>query len=253
MDAQLEPKDPDLKAAQIEKLRAETEKLKAEKTKLDQETAAVPLQAKGSNWTELIKVLCAIVLGIGGVITAGGSYFVARNQVELAEIKAVQADQKAKTAEIEAAKAIADANNAAKLRDAARKEEADATKSVQELRRSLVELTSKVQIENPDLLKRQLVYIQFKGNLSRLLINELRQVLEVQKFSAPGAERVAGEYEGVVKYFRPQEEQAAASLVKVTEAFFLSKGCPIKLSAIHVNTTTDAPPLELWLSHSCKQ
>lgn len=253
MAAQPGPEDPDLKAAQIEKLRAETEKLKAEKTKLEQEAAAVPRQARGSYWSEAIKILGAIVLGIGGVVTAGGSYFVARNQVDLAEIKSSQANEKAKIAESTAAAAAAEATAAVKLRDAARKEEADAAKSVQELRNSLAELTSKVQTANPDLLKRRLVYIQFQGDLSRSLINELRKTLETQSYSAPGAERLAGEYKGLVKYFRPEDEQAAASLLKSTEAFFLSKRCPIQLRAIQAQAAITAPPLELWLSHSCKQ
>jgi hypothetical protein len=246
------PEDPDLKAAQIEKLRAETEKLKAEKTKLEQEAAALPRQNRGSYWSEVIKILGAIVLGVGGVVTAGGSYFVARNQVEIAEIKSSQAIEKARIAESTAAAAEVEATNAVNLRDVARKQEADAAKSIQELRNSLAELTSQVQTANPDLLKRRLVYIQFQGDLSRSLINELRKNLENQSYSAPGAERVAGEYKALVKYFHPEDEQAAASLIKFTEAFFLSKGCPLHLRAIQAQAAMTTPALELWLPHSCK-
>ncbi|MFD2645228.1 hypothetical protein [Pseudomonas japonica] len=253
MTTPLGPEDPELKLAQINKLHAETEKLKAEKLKLEQEAAAVPRQARGSYWSEVIKILCAIVLGIGGVVTAGGSYFVARNQVELAEIKSSQADEKARAAESVAVRAKAEAAAAVNLRDTARREEAEAAKSVKELRDSLAELTSKVQSENPGLLKRQLVYIQFQGDLSRALINELRQSLEAKGLSAPGAERLAAPYKNLVKYFRPEEEKSAALLAKATEEFFMSKGCSVKLRAVEAKTEVAAPPLELWLSHSCKQ
>ncbi|MBV4507279.1 hypothetical protein HU751_020835 [Pseudomonas sp. BW13M1] len=245
--------DPALKAVQIEKLRAETEKLRAEKTKLEQEAAAVPRQNRGAYWSEVIKILGAIVLGIGGAITAGGSLFVAKAQVELAETKSSQASEKARVAETTAATAKAEADSAVKLRDEARKQEADAARSVQELRNSLAELTSQVKKENPALLKRRLVYIQFQGGLSRSLINELRKSLEAQNYSAPGAERLAGEYNPLVKYFHPKDEQDAVALLKSTEAFFLSKGCPIQLRAVQAQAATTTPSLELWLSHSCKQ
>nr|WP_315234439.1 hypothetical protein [uncultured Albidiferax sp.] len=245
--------DPDLKAAQIEKLRAETAKLSAEKKKIEEEAAVVPRIATGSHWSEVIKVVGAIVLGIGGFVTAAGSYFVARNQVELAELKSTNAAERAKAAEAAASAASASVAAAVKLRDEARKDEAEAIKNTAELRKSLAEVTATVQTAKPDLLKRRLVYIQFQGSLQRPVVDELRKALESQSFSAPGAERLGGDYQSLVKFFRTEDEAAAASLMKSTQDFFASKGCPVQLRIVQAKAAATAPPLELWLAHSCKQ
>ena len=247
------PEDPELKSAQIAKLLAEADKLRAEKAKLEQEAAAVPRQTRGSYWSEVIKVLGAIVLGVGGVVTAGGSYFVARNQVELAELKSAQATERTKAADSAASAASAAAAAAVRLRDTARKEQAEAERSVQELRDTLAALTAKVQASRPELVRRRLVYVQFQGSLDRTLINELRTTLEGASYSAPGAERLSGDYRSMVKYFRPEDASDAAALQKVTEDFFAAKGCPIQLRTIQAQASTTAPPLEIWLSHACKR
>lgn len=62
-----------------------------------------------------------------------------------------------------------------------------------------------------------------------------------------------GEYKALVKYFHSVDEKTTVSLLKSTEAFFLAKGCPIQLHAVQAQASTTTPPLELWLSHSCKQ
>ena len=245
--------DPDLKAAQIEKLRAETAKLGAEKQKLEAEASAVPRVATGSYWSEVVKILGAIVLGIGGFVTAVGSYFVARHQVELAELKSSQAIEKAKSAESAASAASAAEANAVKRRDEARREEAVAVKNAEELRKFLAEQTAQVQAARPELLKRRLVYVQFQGSLNRTVINELRTSLEARGYSAPGAERREGDYRNLVKYFRTEDGEAAAALAKLTEQFFDSKGCPIQLSSVQAKAASATPPLELWIAHSCKQ
>jgi hypothetical protein len=243
--------DPDLKSAQIEKLRAETAKLAAEKTKLEAEAAAVPRVTTGSFWSEVVKVVGAIVLGIGGFVTAVGSFFVARNQVELAEIKSAQAVEKAKIAESAASAASAAEANAIRRRDSALKEEAAALKNAEELRKFLAEQTAQVRAATPDLLRRRLVYVQFQGSLSRAVVNELRTSIEARGFSAPGAERREGDYRNLVKYFRPEDAEAAAALAKATELFFESKGCPIQLSSVSAKAASSTPPLELWISHTC--
>lgn len=244
--------DPELKAAQLDKLRAETAKLNAERNKLDEEAQAVPRVATGSYWSEVIKVLGAVVLGVGGFVTAAGSYFVAKNQVELAELKSAYANEKSKAAEAAAAAASAAAASAVRLRDEARKDEAEAARNTDELRKSLTDLTAQIQAAKPELLKRRLVYIQFQGSLSRALINDLRQSLDGQGFSAPGAERIGSDYASVVKFFRPEDEQAAALLLKSTQDFFASKGCPVQLRAVQARAPATTPPLELWLAHACK-
>ena len=243
--------DPDLKAAQIEKLHAETAKLLAEQKKLEADTAAVPRIATGSYWSEVVKIVGAIVLGIGGFVTGVGSYFVAKNQVELAELKSTHAGERAKNAELAASAASEAEANAIKRRDDARKEEAAAVKNADELRKFLAEQTARIQTTKPELLKQRLVYVQFQGSLNRALVNELRLTLETSGYSAPGAERRDGDYRNLVKFFRKDDEVPAAKLSKLTEEFFQSKGCPIQLSTVEAKATSTSPPLELWLAHSC--
>jgi hypothetical protein len=243
--------DPDLKAAQINKLRAETDKLTAEKKKLEAEAVAVPRVATGSYWSEVVKIVGAVVLGIGGFVTAVGSYFVAKNQVELAELKSAHAVEKARAAEAAASAASAAEASAIRRRDDARKEEAIALKNADELRKALAEQTSQVQTARPELLKRRLVYVQFQGSLSRTLVNELRTSIEARGYSAPGAERLEGDYRNLVKFFRAEDGDAATTLVKLTEQFFEAKGCPIRLVPVQAKAASAAPPLELWIAHSC--
>ena len=245
--------NPDLTAAQIDKLRAETAKLNAEKKKLEEEALVVPRVATGSYWSEVVKIVGAVVLGIGGFVTAIGSFFVARNQVEVAELKSTYAIEKAKSAESAASAASAAAVAAVKIRDQARKEEAEAAKNAEELRKSLAELTARIQASRPELLKRRLVYIQFQGTLSRSIINDLRKSLEATGFSAPGAERIGSDYQSLIKFFRPEDDQAAAALLKSTQEFFASNGCPIQMRVVQAKAAVASPPLELWLAHSCKQ
>lgn len=253
MATQPPSENPDLTAAQIDKLRAETAKLVAEKKKIEEEAIAVPRIATGSYWSEVVKIVGAVVLGGGGFVTAVSSIFVARNQVEVAELKSTYATEKAKSAESAASAATAAAAAAVKLRDDARKEEAEAAKNAGELRKSLAELTAQIQAAKPDILKRRLVYIQFQGSLNRSLINDLRNSLEATGFTAPGAERIGSDYQSLIKFFRPEDEQSAASLLKSTQDFFASKGCPIQLRVVQVKAAAASPSLELWLAHSCKQ
>lgn len=253
MATQPPSENADLTAAQIDKLRAETAKLAAEKKKLEEEALVVPRIATGSYWSEVVKVVGAVVLGIGGVVTAIGSIFVAIYQVELAEVKSMHAIEKTKSAESAASAASAAAVAAVKLRDQARKEEAEAAKNAEELRKSLAELTAQIQASKPELLKRRLVYIQFQGSLSRSIINDLRKALEATGFSSPGAERIGSDYQSLIKFFRPEDEQAAAALLKSTQDFFASNGCPVQLRVVQAKAAVGSPPLELWLAHSCRQ
>lgn len=244
--------DPEHKSAQLAKLHAETAKLGAEKQKLDAETKAASRIANGSYWSEAVKILGAVVLGLGGFVTAAGSYFVARNQVELAELKASNANEKLKSAESAAAAAKDAEAKANARRDEARKEEAAALKNAEELRAVLAKQTAQVQAAKPELLERRLVYIQFQGSLNRSLINELRTSLEAKGYSTPGAERREDDYRNQVKFFREEDAEAATALARSTEQFFASKNCPIQISPMKAKSASTSPPLELWIAHSCK-
>lgn len=241
----------DLEVAQLEKTRAEADKLKAERTKIEQEAAAIQAQSRGAFWSEALKITGAVVIGIGGFVTALGGIMTARTQFELAELKANIASEKLKAAESAASAASRAASDALELRGKALAERDDAAKAAQELRTNLAVLTTKAQEARPDLVKSRLVYIQFRGSLTRALIDELRRALQPHNFNAPGAERLGGDYEAQVKYFRPEDRSDAERLLKLTGDFFADKGCPIHLRLNEAKATASSPPLELWLPHSC--
>lgn len=232
--------DDQLKQAQVEKTLAEA-------TKLKREGEATSKQAQSAFWSDLLKLLAGIILGIGGVVAAVTQY-------EVAELKAKAAKQE--LAQAEKAKAEADAmtKEALAKRDAARRELQEAEQAVKELKASLTQQTNELQSAKPELLKSRLAYIQYSGDISRNLINELRLFLQEEKFNAPGAERVAGEYQNTVKYFKPSDSADADRLAKAVEDFFAKQGCPLKLRLVPAATATgQASPLEVWLSLSCKK
>jgi hypothetical protein len=90
-----------LKLAQIEKTRAES-------AKIERETQAVGNQVRTGLWSEIVKVLAGVVLGIGGVM-------VAFTQYEVGELKArIAKDElsRAQAAKEDAEKATAAAQRA---------------------------------------------------------------------------------------------------------------------------------------------
>src|ERR1700712_4946500 len=104
--------DDRLKRAQVErtlaeigKLRRETdavelqmEKTRAEARKTLSEAAAVDRNIRGAEWTEPLKLLAAVILGIGGAVAAFTQY-------EVAELRAKQANGETMKAEAAAASA----------------------------------------------------------------------------------------------------------------------------------------------------
>ena len=190
-----------------------------------------------------------------------GAYVVAYTQYEVSELKAKIAKEDLSRAQVaksaaESAQSAAEAAASAAIakKDAAVKEQRDAEAAVAELKATLTQTTNALKAATPEGLKTQLVYIQFRGDLNRELINELRTSLASKAFNAPGAERVAGEYQNLIKYFKDTESGDAERLVTAVESFFSLKGCPLKMRAILATTTTvKDPPLEIWLAHKCSR
>jgi Tfp pilus assembly major pilin PilA len=237
--------DDQLKQAQIAKTHAET-------SKLAQEAEAVSKNVRSGFWSETIKILGGVVLGIGG-------FFAAHSQYELSELKAKMANEvlaKAQGATALAVQARLAAETAAAAamakRDVALREQRDAEAAVAELKVTLTKTDSALQTATPGASKGRLAFIQFRGELKRDLINQLRLSLAEKSFDAPGAERVGGDYQNLVKYFKPTDSGDAERLASAVESFFAAKGCPIKLRAVSASATAVAnPPLEVWLTLKC--
>ena len=231
--------DDRLKLAQIDKAQAESRKLV-------READAAPRQLRAAFWSEAIKIVGGVVLGIGGIVSAVTQY-------QVAEYKSTIARMELREAENVKAAAIAAANDAVARRDAAIREREDAERAIQELKTALTRTTSAMRAATPELVKSRLAYIQFRGDLSRGVVDDLRQALLESAFSAPGAERVAGEYQNIVKYFSQQDAADAERLARAVEAFFTSRGCPLAMRVVPAGAPTGpTPPLEVWLAHSCK-
>jgi len=230
--------DDRLKQAQIDKTSAETRKL-------EKEADAVDLQVRSDFWSEAIKILGGVVLGIGGVV-------VGYTQYEVGELKAKVAKEDLARAQTAVAEAESAASAAFAKRDIAVREQKDAEIATAEFKSSLTATNSALKAAKPAEVKARLTYIQFRGDLSRDLINELRVSLAGKAFNAPGSERVAGDYQNLVKYFNGTESGDGEQLAAAVEAFFSAKGCPLKMRVVPaVSTTIKNPPLEVWLSHKC--
>lgn len=236
--------DVRIKSAQLEKINAETEKLRTDKRKIELEMETAAKQAGFSYWAEIIKITGAVILGLGGFITAASSLAVSWQKVDQAKDEFKKAQAEIQEANKIKAKVIAESNDAIRARDLASKEAADKKKEVEEYKRFLN--------ANKNIPEGKLVYVQFQGGLQRQLINELRQSLNTKGYSAPGAERLAGKYSSTVKYFHESDKAAADKLVHDTEAFFAAKRCPVKLSSQKSQSPAGYTAMELWLSHTCK-
>jgi hypothetical protein len=230
--------DDQLKKAQIEKTAAEA-------AKLSREAESLKNPGWGHFWSETVKILGGVILGIGGVV-------VAYTQYEVGELKAKAAKDELARAVGARSDAEAATRAAEARRDAAIREQKDAEAAVAELKKSLAQTSSALTAAAPGQVKSRLAYIQFRGEMSREVINELRAALSKKLFNAPGAERVAGEYQNLVKYFRPGENADADELSAAVEAFFAARGCPVKMRVVPATTSTvQSPPLEVWLAHKC--
>jgi hypothetical protein len=100
-----------------------------------------------------------------------------------------------------------------------------------------------------------LLYIQFQGQITRELINELRRVHQEEGLAAPAAERVAGDYKSTVRYFHDDDRTKAEAVAERSKRFFQEKNCPLSVGVEPVTSSRSKVPagqLELWINHSCR-
>ncbi|MFM2054523.1 MAG: hypothetical protein RL456_2560 [Pseudomonadota bacterium] len=230
--------DDQLKTAQIRKLEAEAEKLR-------EEANGARRAIHTGNLSEGIKILAGIVIGLGG-------FFAARTQFEVAEMRASIAKEKIASAEAAMSRARDEASVAADLRDRAMREKAEADASVQQLRVTLADLDTRVRQAQPGIVAARLVYVQFQGGVSRAKIDEFRKRLAAAGYDAPGAERVAGDYRPMVKYFSSADAAIARKLAETAEKFLGDMSCPMKLLVVEATSAKAGSPLELWLPVQCR-
>jgi hypothetical protein len=101
-----------------------------------------------------------------------------------------------------------------------------------------------------------LLYIQFQGEITRELINELRQLHQNDGLAAPAAERLGGDYRSAVRYFHEDDRAKAAAVAERSTRFFQEKNCPLAIGVEPVTSLRSRVPLgqlELWISHSCRR
>lgn len=252
IDEEARRADIDLKVAQAKKAIAEAESL----------TATLQTKKKSKknvNWQEMVKTVGATILGMGGIVAAFTQHQIAQKDAQIAQIKIATAEQQLEVKRQEIDQAIEELKAVSDKREIVEKELIDAENEKNEAKLALKQyqielenLTAKVVQEKPELVKEHLIYIQFRGSLARTLINQLRNELKIQGFNNPGAERIAGEYRSIVKYFSDSDAIPAEELAQATEAFFAQKGCPLTIEVIRARTKSgSASAVEMWLDHSC--
>jgi hypothetical protein len=99
-----------------------------------------------------------------------------------------------------------------------------------------------------------LLYIQFQGQLTRTLIDELRTAYQQEGLATPRAERLAGQYTSAVRYFHEQDHARATDVAERATRFFADRKCPVTVDVQLVASPRTRVPkgqLELWISHRC--
>lgn len=245
--------DDELKRANIVKTQAETEKIR-------RDLASEVGRARKSFWIDFAKIVGGVILGAGGLMAAVTQFEVGEMRAKVAKTEfdeAVKqktlAEQAAQAATQSLAQSQVELKRSVEMREAARKEYAELQNESARLRASLTQTDAELRTVHPQTDLPRLAYIQFKGDLSRAFINDLRNHLGADSFNAPAAERVAGGWKTQVKYFAPGDQAAAKKLAASVEAFTSSKGCPmtVPVSLAHP-PHGQASPLEVWLSGSCE-
>lgn len=223
--------DDQLKLAQIEKTRAEAAKLLTESSVAKRSTASGVI-------SEAIKILAGVVVGVGGFLAAS-------TQFEVAELRAGYANEKLKAAEAAAFAASAAASSAIQRKD-------EAERLIAEYKETLEKQQQAKPLVQGEARPR-LVYIQFRGGMTRARVNGLRASLSDSGFNAPGAERVQGDYGSLLKYFSDGDAQAAANLKVAVEKYLKQQGCEETLRLVKPgNPSGKSSPLEVWLQSDCK-
>jgi hypothetical protein len=111
-----------------------------------------------------------------------------------------------------------------------------------------------------DYVAPQTVYVQFRGAVTRELINRYRQALTIiradgKPWIVPNATRIGGDYTNQVKYFSPEDSQAASRLASMTNDFFHGSTCrlnsPIGITESTPTGNDTTQRFEIWVAPDC--
>ena len=101
----------------------------------------------------------------------------------------------------------------------------------------------------------RVVYIQFRGTLSRATANALRGRLNGSGFNAPGVERIDRVFGNSVRYFHAEDADAARELAQAASAFFAAQRCPAAFPPQDMTARGASVPigqLEIWINLNCR-
>jgi hypothetical protein len=101
-----------------------------------------------------------------------------------------------------------------------------------------------------------LVYIQFRGGVSRAVVEELRAELNQAGYPAPGTERIQYSFSSHVSYFHAQDQALADTLVQRTRSFFHARECRLDrpLQLLHLPQAASRVrrgQVEIWIHGNC--
>jgi hypothetical protein len=257
----------DLRAqAEIEKIRAETEALRR------------PAPYTWTNWIPLIAGLGALFTAtVGGVIQWRLTDLQIERQKIEADRKTVDAQKatvsaqeevlklKSERADIETAKklAITELTAAREKLDTARLDfdriQSEARAALEKTndpttRQTLTSVVSSATAASNTLARRsQLVYLLFRGGVSREILKELQTLLGGAGYSVPGVERVGSTYTSEVRYFRSEDEEDAKQIASLATRLFTEKKCTIPSPILPKFAAVQTPPnqIDVWISLSC--
>jgi len=233
-----------IKQAELDKLRAETGKLRNE--------AKNELRAQRIGfWSEVAKFFGAIIIGLGGFMAALTQYQIAEQKALLAEQTLVRSGEKLAAIKSELSETEEGLIKTKEKKAIAESELKEAKEATETYKAELSKLVTKAKSTNPTIVPDQLVYVQFRGSISRELVNAYRSELKAHSYNAPGAERLSGDYGNSVRFFSEEGRAEATRVANLTEQFFQSKGCPINISPKRVVLDTTPSHVEVWFHHSC--
>jgi hypothetical protein len=243
-----------LKQKQIEKIGHEIQKIKFD---IHQQAGVLP-----RFFDAIQKIIVPLLVAFFTWLATNAQVAPLKAEKDAAKVEAVEAKLEAKKSD---AKAISETNlksDAYEKMNSLAIEYDKSIETIQTVRSNgagppenakLIEDINKIKKSSPVFLKQ--IFIQFKGEMTRDQINQLRTRLGENGFAAPQAERLSNVPGNEIRYFvdSPDERQRAEQSGQIIKDFFNEKNCPLDMKIKLVKLPSGKPsPLEAWLYPICK-